>query len=93
MIGPGLDSSLGALDSNWDRARELHAQVREAMQPVFATVSGVLRRWGEMSPEERAHHRGEFFGLVRDMPAHVRFIWAECPGLPAEIRRELEAML
>lgn len=96
MIGPGLDSSLGAIDPNWDRARELRAKYLAAMEPFFRAVDDIFRDWAQFSREQKAHHREQFFAYIATIPPAERIILADLvarPGLPSEIRRELEAML
>jgi hypothetical protein len=96
MIGPGLDGSLGALDPNWDRARELHAKYLAAMEPFFHAVDDIFSDWPLFSREQKAHHREQFFAFIATIPAGERFILADLinrPSLPTEIRHELEAML
>lgn len=93
MIDLAFHGDSFGLDPRWDRARALHAQLRAEFAPIFALAGEIFAKWPSRTIEEKAHDRAQFLTVVEETPEAVRFIWFECPGLPAELRAALEEIL
>lgn len=75
------------------RLVESHRKLIASQLAFNAEVERLLTGWADLSPEDKASHHANFFGIIADAhPLQINSM-LQIKNLPSEWRRELEAML